>query len=264
MAMLSIKINARRSAAVVAISLGLTSIAFAQDAKEQSKRSYAILSLIGDKLEVVTQVPKVGSYLDRNRHEIIPIHKPVFDNPALVSSEKAITQREPNAKVTLLRNNEPKLFELQERSLEATSEGNEFIKEVFSIAKDVQASHIILVAKYRAEANLEALGAHLGHGKLKGLGFYIDRTKRTRRSDTGEIGIGFLAPYCYIKVLLIETQTGTLQRSESVARGTTLSAARAKDSMHPWDVLSPQEKITTIERMVKSETEKLVSLVLTE
>ncbi len=239
-------------------------LGFSHFATAQTQRTYAVLSLIGDKLDIVTAAPVTGSNLDRNHHELIPLDSSVFDDAALFGAEKAIIKGEASAKVTLLRSNEAKLFALQERILDADADADELLKGILLVAKDSQVTHLILVAKYRGEAELKLKYENTGHGKLKGLGFYVDRNKKVRRSDTGENGFGFLAPYCYIKAMLIDTQTGAILRSEKSATGTAWSAARAKNSTHPWDVLSPQEKITTIERMVKSETEKLVTLVLAE
>jgi hypothetical protein len=239
--------------------LGLT-----QNAIPQTQRTYAVLSLIGDKLDIVNAAPVTGSNLDRNHHELIPLDNPVFDNAALISAEKAILQHDANAKVTLLRSNEAKLFDLQDRILESKTDADELLKNMLLVVKESQASHIILIAKYRGDANLELQHGNTGHGKLKGLGFYVDRNKKVSRSDTGERGVGFLAPYCYIKAMVIDAQTGAVLRTEKVTKGTAWSAARAKSSTHPWDVFSRQEKITTIERMVKSEAEKLVTMVLNE
>jgi hypothetical protein len=246
------------------VGIGVATLALMQSAFAQSPRSYAVLSLIGDKLEIVTAVAETGSHLDRNRRNSIAMDNPVFDNAALGSADTAISQLEPNAKVTLLSSNEAKLFEAQERILETDADGNALFNDVLKAEKDSQASRVILIVKHRGEAILKTGIGNIGHGKLKGLGFYVEPRIKLSRSDTGETGQGFLAPFCYIKVILLDAYSGVVLRSESSASGTTLSAARAKDSGQPWAVLSPQEKITAIERMVKRETSRLVSLVLTE
>ncbi|MEI7591564.1 MAG: hypothetical protein WCJ49_09720, partial [Deltaproteobacteria bacterium] len=45
---------------------------------------------------------------------------------------------------------------------------------------------------------------------------YIDREQRLRRADTGEVGIGFLAPHACFKVFLIDLANGEIEREQAV------------------------------------------------
>lgn len=234
----------------------------AQPAVAQSARNFAVLSLIGDSLDIVTAAPVTGSNRDRNQHDQVRLNDAAIDNTALKSAEESLLKHVPDAKVTLLRVTDPRVFELQDRVLASEGDGSELFKDVLGIAQTAGASHLILIAKYKSEAYLRVGNGHTGHGKLTGLGFYIDRNKKLTRSDTGESGRGFLAPFCYIKVTMVDAQSGAIIRSETTSYGTTLSAARAKDSLNPWDVLSGDEKSAAIERMVRAETGRLVSQVL--
>ena len=84
------------------IRLAVGGLAMATDragAQEQAPldRRWAALSLIGDKLTVVTYVPKVGSSLDTNRHETLPLGDPTFDKDVIGSIADSVSQAESGA-----------------------------------------------------------------------------------------------------------------------------------------------------------------------
>jgi len=98
----------------------------------------------------------------------------------------------------------------------------------------------------------------MGSGYQEGLGFYVDRETRMRRSDTGEAGIGFLAPYAYMKVLLVNLATGHVEREQLISVSNTISVARNKDGFDPWETLDPAQKVAAINRLVRAELGKVV------
>jgi hypothetical protein len=102
----------------------------------------------------------------------------------------------------------------------------------------------------------------VGSGHLEGIGFYVDRDARMRRSDTGEVGIGFLAPYAYIKVILVNLALGEVVREHMVTASNTISAARNKEGFDPWDALDSTQKVAAINRLVRAELNKVVPAML--
>jgi hypothetical protein len=65
-------------------------------------RRFAVLSLIGDTMNVVTYQPAVAGNTDRNRREAHPIPGGVFDRTALLAADAALRQQDPHAAVILL------------------------------------------------------------------------------------------------------------------------------------------------------------------
>lgn len=228
-------------------------IASAIAGPDAGQRKYAVLSLIGDSLTVVTYRPSIGSQIDRNDHKTFALPDAIFDQAALLAVDEALRKVDPKASTTLLAPSSPTLRAEQGHLLDgqrfAPSEGLDG-----ALKKD-GATHLLLVTKHRADTNLQTGGSTVGSGKLEGLGYYIDRQLPMYRSDTGEQGVGFLAPYVYFKISLIDLATSTVLKQHTVTATTTLSAARArsKESFDPWDVLSPSQKIDTLRGMIRRE-----------
>src|SRR5439155_19160286 len=74
------------------IVLGLASAAWAGGALAES---YLILAIIGDRLTVVTQEQKVGSHIDRNRSQVVPLPDRDFDVYALQLAQASIQKARP-------------------------------------------------------------------------------------------------------------------------------------------------------------------------
>jgi hypothetical protein len=80
--------------------------------------------------------------------------------------------------------------------------------EIATVLKSSSGTHLIVLTKYRGEARLQAAQFNLDSGKLAGLGFYVDRQYRLSRTDTGQRGIGFPAPFVCIKLSFGRAQQG--------------------------------------------------------
>ena len=81
---------------------------------------------------------------------------------------------------------------------------------------------------------------------VAGPGYYVDRDLWISRSDTGERAQGFLAPFVYIRVSLIDLATSAILRHELITESLVLSAARSKQGDDPWGVLSAEEKVAQL------------------
>jgi hypothetical protein len=104
----------------------------------------------------------------------------------------------------------------------------------------------------------------MGSGHLEGLGFYLDREQKLRRSDTGQLGVGFLAPYAYIKLLLIDLSSGQVEREHAIAASRTISAARNKDGFDPWQSLDAAQKLAAINGLMRGEFKKAMPELLSQ
>ena len=76
--------------------------------------TYAFLSLIGDKLDIVIAQMQTGSRIDQNlRMPPVIIQDPVFDNVAATAAGDAIRKIIPRAELAILNSRSPVLFEKQ-------------------------------------------------------------------------------------------------------------------------------------------------------
>src|SRR5207253_2091864 len=129
-------------------------------------------------------------------------------------------------------------------------------------AQSQNATHLILITKHRGDALLRLATSYVGSGKIEGVGFYLDAGLVTRRSDTHARGNGFLAPFAYIKVTLVDAKTMAVIREQTVEESTTLSTARAEGSLNPADVLTPAQKTAALQGMIRRAIARAVPSVL--
>ena len=240
-------------AALFALTLCIAS-AFAGPGIEP--RKVALLSLIGDFMTVVTYRPGIGSHLDKNARETFAIPDATFDHTALLAASDAIKKADASASVVLIAAPSTGMRTEQRHLLK----DQRFVPtdELSAALTKEGATHLLLMTKYRAAARLQAKNDMIGSGTLEGLGFYVDRQTRLIRSDTGEIGRGFLAPYAFFKISLIELSSSTVLKEQAVTASTALSSARDKDGDDPWDALSPGQKVAILRALIRNATEKAI------
>ena len=98
------------------------------------------------------------------------------------------------------------------------------------VVKDADARYLVVIAKSRGETRLQFRNERIGQGKLFGIGFYFDRYTVVEQDDTGYEGQGFLAPYAYLSLILVDLKSGTVLRtrttSETKAIGTAASPSQ--------------------------------------
>ena len=56
----------------------------------------------------------------------------------------------------------------------------------------------------RSDARLQLSDGDVGNGYLEGLGFYIDSTLRLEQEGAGRTDKGFISPYVYIQLILLD------------------------------------------------------------
>lgn len=226
--------------------------------------TYAFLSLIGDKLDIVIAQPQTGSRIDQNRREPpLTILDPVFDNAAATAAGEAVRKIIPRAELAILNSRSPVLFEKQ-RDLFEEKDGVIAIPEAIRTAlQNEKATHLILITKHRGDAQFQFSNLSDGTGMVEGLGFYLDGNSGTRRGDTGEAGRGYIAPFVYAKVTLVDVQTSKVIKKQTIKASMAISSARAQENIaSPWAALSSAEKVSAINRLIQREIARVVPQLL--
>jgi len=218
-----------------------------------AQRHFAVLSLIGDALTVVTYEGATGTHLDRNQHQSLPVKDPVFDQAALFAVDDALKLRAPGATVQLL-GAAPSMYEHEERFFK----GSTAVLPPELRKGMAGATHLILITKHRDEARLKTAQGAIGAGSIEGLGFYIDKVIWMTRSDTGESAQGMLGPFVYIKASLIDLQSSSVLSQRQITASTTLSAGRAEKGINPWDALPAAKKVEILRNIINEELTRVV------
>lgn len=252
--------------ALLGLGLALSSSeAAAQEAKKDAAVSaapsrVALLSLIGKDLQVVVFQPGTGSHLDRNQKQNWTLSSPIYDQQALGLLQAALKKSHPQAQALSYAGDLPEAFSRPSSIVD--SEQLKLPDDLLAALREDKAEQLLLLTRRRHESFLKTAKGHVGDGMLEGMGFYVDNHKRMRRSDTNEVGQGFLAPYVYLRLSLIDLGTNKVLKQRDIITSTTLSSARSKDGFSPWDVLSSEEKLLTLSKILNRELTKAAGEVL--
>lgn len=211
---------------------------------------YAIVSLIGDRLLLARSQPTVGSRMDRNLREFVPMPKPVFDHAAVFAVQDAIKAADASAETVPLQVRDPRIYEAQEKALAEDRGAAVLLPALSGALAQARATHLVLVSKQRREARIELPDGYGGTGTLEGIGFYIDSDARVEDRAERRTAVGFVAPFAYLRIAVVEVAGGKLLGERRIA------ASRAAWDPHqpsPWDAMSDAQKARVMQALVREE-----------
>ena len=113
-------------------------------------------------------------------------------------------------------------------------------------------SHLIVAIKVRAPARLRVSDGAVGSGYLEGLGFYIDREYEVTDLDRNITSMGFIAPYAYIRLVLIDVQTQKVIAQQRIQVSRVKPTAKSQDGFDPWDSLGAEEKVVLMKVLLNT------------
>ena len=219
---------------------------------------YAVMSILGDKITLVGYQPPIGSHLDQNDKRVIPITSPMFDNSALLAVDDAIKRIQPGAVTTLLASRDPRLFALQGNSLDQPGDAADSVAAIKALLLQSNATRLILLTPYRSEARFQMRENLVGSGHISGLALYLDRIMRVTRTSTGEDGTGYLAPYAYFSVSLIDAATLKTVRRKLLTESEVVPTSASKAATVPWETLTDAQKVEALQRLIRRGVESAI------
>jgi hypothetical protein len=241
--------------AVLTLLLAAASLAAAAEPR------YAVLSLLSDRLTIITRDMATGSHIDRNRRESLPIPGNLLDKNMVLALDDALRASGAKSGAVLLFTSDPRIFARQAQLLDEKDGTAQLLDAVRPVLKGVDATHLVLATKYRHDARLEVDDGYVGDGSLDGLGFYIDRTYEPRRTGTIGITPGYLAAFAYFKLALIDLATGRVVREVPVfaseSRWGTLG-----ETGDPWDSMSSEDKAAALARLLNAQAPQAMAKLL--
>jgi ribosomal protein S12 len=237
------------------LTLGAVTLCAGQVAAQPSVAApkYAVLSLIGEKFNVVTFKPSTGSSLDRNTRESIMLQGNMLDAAALGAVRNGVRKIQPKSEVFLYTTSDERLF----GNPTTLFEGNKIVLPAQLIAgmKKDGATHLLLASRFRQEARIELKGGLAGTGFLEGVGYYIDRHMPMMQHDGSESNRGFLSPYVYLQLSLVDLSGADVQKKTTISASQARISLPSSKGLDPWDVLSAKEKLDTIIGLIDLELE---------
>lgn len=226
-------------------------------------RGLTLLSLIGDRVDVVIRMQPTDTRMDPNRRESMPMPPAAFDDYALDLLRTQASAKVAGLKVDLLSANDATLYEAQDSWLTSADPRLAAIrKAVRQRMADTGCSHLLLLTKHSAESRVRLADSSMGTGRLAGLGFYLDYATTVISTDTQAFGTGFIGPFAYIKLSLVDGETFKVLRSEYATASASFSAARSETGTDPWQALSSQQKLDVLRSLLKKELTRLLPVLL--
>jgi hypothetical protein len=255
--------SARRIASSLALALGLAGSAFAQSRAAPSALppSFALLSLVGDQFTVVTRGEESASRLDSNLRRSYPIDVSALDDAALDAAESVLKRVRPVSPVARFSIRDARLFALQDKVLDDSGGLREALAKLL---REQQATRLVLVTKLREEARFRIVNGTIGSGKISGLGFYVDPFTRMEQTSTGEATFGFLGPYAYVNVTIVDVETMKPLRSVGARESEMSLPVHSQRALGAWDALTPEAKVDALVRVLRSAVERATTQALAE
>jgi hypothetical protein len=212
-------------------------------------KKVAVTSLIGDVITVDIYRKRVGTMIDSNQQEKLPVPTPVFDELALKTASDAVTKALPSASMATLSvaaagsDLDPAQFLVDGRIAAS--------HRLVVALRDAGFTHLLVITKQRALARLKFVSSSVGSGYLQGIGFYIDSSLNSIRVDTQEKAKGIIAPYVYIKLALVDLNSLQQTREQVIMDSTIRSAAGHKEAFDAWGALTAEEKVSLLQELIR-------------
>ena len=240
----------RRRLALAMLALVACAAGSSARAADAAAPTYAVLSLIGDQFTIVGRQMSTGSYLDRNSQLAVAVDDAALDAVATTAAESAVTRAHPEAATLRVSIRDPRLFALQERLFTDTADSKAMREALREVLVKSRATYLLLVVKHRDQALFALRDGRIGSGTVAGLGFYVDDATRTVRAETGERSQGFIAPYAYVTVALLDVATMRVVGSKSVSDSSVITPADSRDAVVAWDALDAEAKVRALNNVI--------------
>lgn len=243
--------SVRGFACGIAAAFAFAASAFAQPASSPLPPSFALLSLVGDQFSVVFHRPETGSRLDQNDRRDYPIAAATLDDVAVSAAEDVLKRLKPVSPVLRFSIRDPRLFALQDKLLVDSAESRGMRESLAKLLRDNGATRLVLVTKWRDDAQFKLLQTTTGTGKISGLGFYVDSFMRLHTTETGEGATGFLGPFAYLSVSVVDVASMAAIRSVQGRESDMKLPLSATGAVRAWDALTPEGKLDALERVLR-------------
>lgn len=237
--------------------LAAASLCWAMGVNAQpAARAYAVVSEVARQVSVVSFQESTGSRINNNMRQRIDVPDGALDKVFLISAQKALKQASPGADIWLLAPADSDFFGFLQpnRGSKVT-----IPDDLMGALRERKSTHLLVFTRHRDDADLRFVNISDSTGQLEGLGYYVDQVSRVRRMDTNEVGVGYLASFTHFRATLIDV--ATLQWvGTAVTRANIITpVVRVQTgSAHPWDVLTPAQKMGQLRDLVIREVERMV------
>lgn len=218
----------------------------------QTPRSYAVVSEFARDLNVVFNQESTGTRLGNDIRKVLKMPDGALDKVALLAARDQIRKIAPGSSTWLVAPMETDLLG-RLRSYD-TGDSLELPADIADEMKKRACTHLLLMTRLRAEGELQMADSRERTPALEGVGFYVNRNARMRNVDSGEFTYGYLAPFMYARLVLIDAATSRVSSARSVRRALVyVNTRKDVDTSDPWMTLTNEEKGPYLASMIQDE-----------
>lgn len=261
---------------------------------EQSPRTFAIMSLIGD---TVTASPYFGTADGQSVRvngrtnaqstvtggRIPKIADTIIPNPGIPIDDMTerdiaaiVKQRMPEAVLDMLVTRDTRLYQLQGDLFDG-GDKNRAVKDALQATlKEHKATHLILITKRRSPiemlgdpAMFNELQVRLLRGssgdvrRLEGIGFYVDDAVSLQNQKTLEYSRGFLAAFINATVWLVDARTMQVVDKVNISKANVIAISRPLEvGFNAWDEASDKQKFEALLKLIDKSTSEAMPKLL--
>lgn len=235
----------------VALSLALVAVTGAR-AADPPASTYAVLSLVGDQINVVKRRMQTGTRLSPNELLELPVADATFDRTAMVAAEAAILRAKPGANVLQASIRDKRLFALQGGLLVDAADSRDLRAGLQGLMAKYGATHLVIVTKQRSPASFKIVGSTVGQGLIEGIGFYVDPVTPMVHEGSNEESPGFLCTFAYLRVTVLDAVSMKALRAGTALESRMYITPDSKDAVRAWDTLPADKKVDALEAVIRS------------
>jgi hypothetical protein len=256
----------RRLVCGVGAALALCASAFAQQGASSKliAPTFGLLSLVGDQFTVVFRREEIGSHIDPNVRREYRIDDATLDDMAVGAAENVVKRVKPVSPVVRFSIRDPRLFALQDKLLVDGTDSHEMREALAKLLREHQVTRLVLVTKWRDDAQFKVYEGATGTGKIGGLGFYVDPVTRIQNMSTGEETFGFLGPFAYLRVAVLDVASMTPIRSVPARESQMNQPLHETGALNAWDALTPAGKVEALEQVLRRAVESATTSALAD
>lgn len=233
----------RSARCLVALSLWAFGAAQASDITK-----LGVMSVLGRDVQAIIHAPTTGTRVDRNARESLDVGDRFETFILRTTAESARREGLGEALVLARPANGSRPWQRDGQAVLVT-------RPLLEAAQAAKLSHLLLIQPAQGPANLQLYRSQTGAGQLEGLGFYVDTALEVERVDKNQQSTGFLAPYAYFDIYLVEVATLDLQ-AEYRARASVAVAGTELQGNDPWQALPTQRKVEVLQHLLQQEIDK--------
>jgi hypothetical protein len=224
------------------------------DKTPRDPNKYAALSLLGDRVQLISLSPARGDTVQSGEWTATPAGQ--LDSTVLQTLNTAVKARSDKFEVKLYTSTTRSLFGDPANLFvdgKLTLPGN-----LAAAVRQSGAAQLLLVTRSRQEPGLaSALPARI-LATLEGPGFVLDQRPGGSIGFDGQPGLPVFVPYVSIRVALIDLADMRLRREQSLAVAVRLPVPR-ESAANPWAASTTEQRVQALEALIEAELPKAVA-----